>query len=181
MPPRKRVAKADAGASHPSPRVRLGVITGPHGVTGAVRVKSFAAIPADVAAYGPLSNEAGTERYALAVIGESRGAVLARIGGVASREAAESLRGTTLWVARDALPPTEPEEYYHADLVGLRVETPQGDVVGTVRAVHDFGAGDLLEIEREDGATLHLAFTRDVVPEIDLEAGRLVVIPPEDA
>lgn len=181
MPPRKRAAKPDADALHPSDRVRLGVITAPHGVTGAVRIKSFADTPKDVAAYGPLSDEAGKASYALAVIGESRGAVLARIDGVRTREDAEALRGKTLWVPRDALPPTEPEEYYHADLIGLRAVTAEGHAVGTVRAVHDFGAGALLEIEPEDGAPFHLAFTRDAVPEIDIEAGQLVVMLPEEA
>jgi len=111
----------------------------------------------------------------------ARGAVLARIDGVTTREAAEALRGTMLCVARNALPAPDAEEYYHTDLIGLRAESAQGVVVGTVRAVHDFGAGDLLEIECEDGATLHLAFTRDAVPEIDFASGRLVVLLPEDA
>ena len=163
-------------------RICLGVITGAHGVRGLVRIKSFTAAPGDIAAYGPLDDEAGTRRFEVAVKGEAKGAVLAALAGVQDRNAAEALKGTRLYVDRAALPPPQDEEeYYHADLIGLRAEDATGRNLGRVVAVHNFGAGDLLEIERPDGTELLLPFTKAAVPSVDIAAGRLTVEPPEDA
>jgi 16S rRNA processing protein RimM len=163
------------------PRLLLGTIVGVHGVRGAVKVKSHTADPAAIAGYGPLSNADGTRQFKLRLIGEARGNVVARIDGVADRDAAERLRGTDLYVPRSVLPaPAEEDEYYHADLIGLAAETATGEAVGTVIAVQDFGAGDLLEVAPRRGATFWLPFTREVVPAIDLAARRMtVVLPPE--
>jgi 16S rRNA processing protein RimM len=164
-------------------RVLLGIVTGAQGVRGAVRIKSFTADPADVAAYGPLEDERGARRFRLQVVGQSKGVVIARIDGVEDRDAAEALRGVRLHVGRDALPEPEEEEYYHADLIGLDAVLPDGTVFGRVLAVHDFGAGDSLEVERPAGAggggTVLVPFTRAAVPAVDLKARRLVVDPPE--
>jgi 16S rRNA processing protein RimM len=157
----------------------LGVVVGAQGVRGAVRVKSFTASPADVAAYGPVEDEAGARRFSLRVVGASRGAVIAKIEGVEDRDAAEALKGTRLYVARAALPPPGEDEFYHADLVGLEAVLRDGTPFGTVRAVHDHGAGDSLEVLRPDGTTILVPFTRAAVPEIDFAAQRLVVDPPE--
>ena len=162
-------------------RICLGAIAGAHGVRGLVRIKSFTAAPRDIAAYGPLEDEAGTRRFEIAVKGETKGLVLAALAGVGDRDAAEALKGTRLYVERAALPPPEDEEeYYHADLIGLRAETPDGTGLGRVVAVHNFGAGDLLELERPDGTELLLPFTKAAVPAVDLAAGRLVAEVPED-
>ncbi len=160
--------------------VCLGEVLGPHGVKGAVRVKSFAAAPADLVAYGALVDASGTRRFALTLIGESRGALIARFEGVDDRDGVEALRGLRLYVPRRAMPAPEPESYYQTDLIGLRVIDKAGQAIGTVRAVLDLPAGAVIEIARADGGELLLAFTDATVPSIDLEAGLMVVDPPEE-
>ena len=160
-------------------KVCVAVISGPHGVRGLVRLRPFTAEPEAVTAYGPLTDQTGQRRFAVDLLSASKGQWLARIAGVDDRNAAERLRGMQLFVERSRLPvlPDE-DEFYHADLVGLVVEDAQGQTLGTVRAVHDFGAGDLLEVIRPGAGPVSLPFTRDVVPVVDLAAGRLVVRPP---
>jgi 16S rRNA processing protein RimM len=159
-------------------RVCVGVVTGAHGVRGAVRIKSFTAEPEDVAGYGPLEDERGERRFALRLVGSAKGVLIAAISGIDDRDRAEALRGLRLYLPRSALPPPEEEEYYHADLIGLAAALPDGTPIGTVRAVHDFGAGDTLEIERSEGPPVMVPFTREIVPVVDLDAARLVVDPP---
>ncbi|HLJ63213.1 MAG TPA: ribosome maturation factor RimM [Stellaceae bacterium] len=159
-------------------RVCLGVITGVHGVRGVVRVKSFTADPRAIAQYGALSDEKNTRRFELRVVGEVKGVVLVAVTGINDRNEAETLKGIRLYADRDALPPPQPEEFYHADLIGLEAVTRGGEPIGEVRAVHDFGAGDTLEVERREGGAVMVPFTRAVVPEIDIEGGRLVIEPP---
>ncbi len=158
-------------------QVCVGVVTGAHGVRGALRIKSFTARPENIAAYGPLSDEAG-RRLGLHVIGAAKGVLIARLSGVEDRSGAEALRGLRLYLPRSALPQPDPEEYYHADLIGLEVVLSDGTPVGRVRAVHDFGAGDTLEIERPTAPPAMVPFTRAVVPVVEIEAGRLVIEPP---
>ncbi len=169
-----------AAGNEPSNRICLGVVAGAHGVRGLVKIKSFTETPGDLIAYGPLSDEAGTRRFEIAVKGMAKGAVLASIAGIGDRDAAQALKGTGLYVARAALPaPEDEEDYYHADLVGLLAEGLDGEQIGKVTAVHNFGAGDLLEIARgEDGGDILIPFTKAAVPEIDFEGGRLVIDPP---
>jgi len=161
-------------------KVCVGVVTGAHGVRGQLRVKSFTRKPRDIAAYGPLSDAEGRRQFTLDIIGAAKGVLLARIAGVDDRDAAEALRGTEFYVPRDALPPPGEDEFYHADLIGASAVLADGAPYGRVLALHDFGAGDMIEIERVDGAVIVLAFTRAVVPEIDLAAGRIVVDPPRE-
>lgn len=169
----------DRGAKAPR-LICVGAIVGAHGVRGAVKVKSFTATVGDIVAYGPLSDEAGKRRFVLKAIGQARGAVLATIEGVADRDQAEALRGTRLYVDRARLPEPAEEEYYHADLIGLGVEDRTGKPLGVVRAVHNHGAGDMLEIGQADGGVTLLPFTRAVVPVVDLRGGRVVVDPPAE-
>jgi 16S rRNA processing protein RimM len=166
-------------------RVCLGEVVGVHGVKGLVRVRAFTEDPEAFAAYGPLEDQRG-RRLILEPVGRAKGLVLARVEGITDRTQAESLKGTRLYVERAALPAiTEDEAYYHADLIGLAAETVDGEALGRVVAVHDFGAGDLLEIEaaprdgRGAGESLMVPFTRAAVPEVDLAAGRVVVRPAE--
>ena len=159
-------------------RVCLGVVTGPHGVQGALRIKSFTEEPEDVARYGPLTDETGVHRFDLRLIGTAKGVVIARLSGIEDRNQAEALRGLRLCLPRSALPQTEAEEYYHADLIGLEAVLGDGTLVGRVRAVHDFGAGDTLELARPGAPALMVPFTRAVVPMVELSAGRLVLDPP---
>jgi 16S rRNA processing protein RimM len=156
--------------------VLLGAIAGAHGVKGLVRVKSFAAEPKAIAEYGVLEDKAG-HRVVLTLKGGSNEMLLAQIDGVTDRDQAEKLKGTELYVPRGALPATDADEFYYADLVGLEVRLTDGSRFGTVCAVHDFGAGDSLEIERDGGEVL-VPFTRAAVPTVDIEGGYLVLDPP---
>jgi 16S rRNA processing protein RimM len=156
-------------------RVCVGVIAGAHGVKGAARVKSFTAAPAAIAAYGPVWDESGERRFELEVIGELKGAVLVTIAGVTDREAAEALKGVRLYVDRAVLPEPEADEFYHADLVGLAAELSDGTPLGEVRAVHNFGAGDVIEVGPPDGPSVMVPFTRAAVPVVDTRAGRIVI------
>jgi 16S rRNA processing protein RimM len=161
------------------PRVCVGVIVGAQGVRGAVRVKPFTASPEAVAGYGPVEDEAGGRRFELTLVGQAKGVVVAKLDGVADRDAAAALKGVRLYVPRAALPPAEEEEWYHADLLGLAAVLRDGTALGRVKAVHAFGAGDSLEIERPDTAPVMVPFTRAAVPVVDLAGGRVVIDPPE--
>jgi len=159
-------------------RILVGAITGAHGVRGEVRIRSFTDAAAAVATYGPVSDESGERRFELTVTGAIKGGVIARIAGVADRTAAEALRGVRLYVPREALPTTAKDEYYWADLIGLRAELADGTAYGRVSDVQNYGAGDMLEIKRADGASEWLLFTDRCVPTVDLAGGRIVVEPP---
>ena len=161
-------------------RILVGAIAGAHGVRGEVRIKSFTADPKAIGRYGALSDEAGLRRFELTVTGSAKGGVVAQIAGVADRDQAEALKGMRLYVARDALPPAEPEEFYIADLVGLGVERPDGTPLGRVAAVDNYGAGDVVEIALAAGGSLSVPFTRRTVPVVDVAGGRLVVDPPAE-
>lgn len=161
-------------------KICLGVIAGAHGVRGEVRVESFTADPAAIAAYGPLGDERGQRRLTLELVGEKRGQLVARIAGIADRDAAEALKGLRLYVERAVLPPPAQDEYYHGDLLGLAVEARGGGRLGVVKGLYDFGAGSVIEVERPGGASVMLPFTRAVVPVVDLAGGRLVVDPPAE-
>jgi len=155
-------------------RVLLGVVAAPHGIRGLVRIKSFTEDPMSLGAYGPLSDESGRKEYRVEPLSAARGAVLARIEGVADRTAAEALRGLRLYVERSALPETGEREWYEADLIGLAAVGKDGRDWGKVIAFHDFGAGSMMEVS--GGAML--PFTDAVVPEIDVPGGKVVVDPP---
>lgn len=158
-------------------RVCVGAITGARGLKGEVRIKSFTAEPEDVAAYGPVSDKAGRRGFEIVIIGRVKGALVARIKGVDDRDAAEALKGTELYVLRSALPEPEAGAYYHADLKGLKVETRDGAALGSVKAVHNFGAGDVLEVAGGTGRGFMVPFAAGVVS-VDLESGRITVTPP---
>ena len=160
--------------------LQVGVITGPHGVRGLVKVKSFTADPSDLTAYGPLTDETGSSAFDLDIRGEAKGQFIIKVDGVEDRNKAELLKGTKLFISRAALPQPEEDEFYHADLIGLATVLPDGSEHGRVSAVHDFGAGDLLEIAIAGGGTVYLPFTLDAVPNVDLAAGRVTVDPPAE-
>ena len=161
-----------------SDRVCVGVIVGVHGVRGAVRIKSFTEVAADIGYYSPVEDEAGSRKIRLKVTGEVKGSVIATLEGVAGRDAAEALKGTKLWVARERLPRTDEDEFLYSDLIGMAVLGTDGERLGTVTAVHDFGAGDVLDIALSPRGNLMVPFTKDAVPEIDVSGRSLVVIPP---
>ena len=159
----------------------VGEIGAAQGLKGEVRVRSYTQDPADIAAYGPLSDEAGTRTIEIERVRVTPKALIARIRGVTTREAAEALNGTKLYVARAALPEANEGEWYVADLTGLTAVSPDGDALGRVAAVHNFGASDIIEVALDaSGGTMLVAFTDDTVPEVDIAGGRLVLVPPEE-
>lgn len=161
--------------------VLLGYVAGAHGIRGDVLVKSHTADPADIAAYGPLSNERGDKSFKLKVIRVTPKGVIARVAGVADRNGAEALKGTALYVDRAALGDPDEGEYFYSDLIGLTVVAPDGTPFGTVKAVENFGAGDLIEISFTDtGKSEYVAFTDANVPTVDIKGGRVVVVLPAD-
>ena len=159
-------------------RVCVGAIAGAFGVRGEVRLKSFCAEPRAIASYGPLWTEDGTRSFVVTLGADVAGGLAARLSGVTSREAAEALQGQRLHADRAALPPPGEDEFYQADLIGLTVADPGGAILGTVAAVLNHGAGDILEVRRRGAEALLLPFTRAVVPTVDLAARRIVVDPP---
>ncbi|EAU41578.1 16S rRNA-processing protein [Fulvimarina pelagi HTCC2506] len=157
--------------------VLLGVVGGAHGVRGEVRVKSYTEEPTDIGAYGPLQDENGN-RYTVKTARSQKTVVVVKFDEVNERNHAERLNGRELFVERALLPePEEDDEFYLDDLEGLAVETLSGDPVGIVVAVHNFGAGDILEVAPEEGTTLMIPFSEAAVPELDLETGLLKVDP----
>lgn len=158
-------------------------VVGVHGVRGAVKLRSFTADPAAVAGYGPLSDHTGRGDWRLRILGEARGTLVVAVAGIEDRNAAAALKGLRLFVPRARLPVPDDDEFYLADLIGLEAATADGVPYGRVVAVHNFGAGDLLEIDRSgsaahDRAPALLPFTRTIVPAVDLASRRLVVAPP---
>jgi len=156
----------------------LGVITGAHGVRGEVKVKPFTETPRALGRYREFTDETGARAFKLAVRGEARGLTIARIDGVDDRNAAEALKGVRLFVARDRLPKAKRGEVYIADLVGLAAVDRTGAAVGRIKSVLNYGAGDVLEIERPGLEALLLPFSDRMVPELDVAGGRVVVDPP---
>jgi 16S rRNA processing protein RimM len=162
-------------------RVCIAQIGGPHGIRGEVKLKSFTADPMAVKDYGPLETEDGSARFEIEAARPAKGHLVARLRGVHDRNAAERLTNLRLFVPRERLPPAGTDEFYHADLIGLTAVTADGVEVGTVVAVHDFGAGDLLELRPvSGGTTIMLPFTDAFVPSVDIAGGRIVVQPPAE-
>jgi len=155
--------------------VCIGAVAGAHGVRGNVKIKPFTDVPEDVAAYGPVTDADGARAFDIALVGDAKGVVIARMTGVTDRDAAEALKGLRLYVPRDRLPEADEDEFYHADLIGLPVVSADDDDLGFVNALHDFGAGDLIEIRRPTGKLVLLPFTRQTVPVIDLAGGKVTV------
>ena len=163
-------------------RIELGIITGARGIRGEVRLTSYAERPADIAAYGPLEDESGARRFVIRALTPAgkpgAGVFAARLEGVSDRNGAEALKGTRLFVARAALPEPEEESWYARDLVGLAVEDEGGTRIGTVGAVRDFGAGDVIEIRFAGGKSELFAFTRENFPDIRITQGEITFVPP---
>lgn len=161
-------------------RILLGVVAAPHGVRGLVRIRSFTDDPMAIGSYGPLSDETGSRSWRIEALSAVKGAVLARVNGVADRTAAEAIRGLRLYVAREALPATGEQEWYEADLIGLPAVGRDGRDWGKVIGFHDFGAGLTMEVSGDAASrgSLMLPFNDATVPEIDVAGGKVVVDPP---
>ena len=161
-------------------RICIARIGGAHGVRGAVKLWTFTEDPLAVKAYGPLATKDGTRSFEVATAREAKGHLVATLKGIATREDAERLNGIELYVAREKLPATDQDEYYHADLIGLDAVTAANAPLGRVIAIHNFGAGDIIEIAPPHGATMLLPFTNAVVPTVDLASGRVVIELPSE-
>jgi 16S rRNA processing protein RimM len=159
--------------------ILLGVVIGAQGLKGEVKVKTFTQSPEKLGAYGPLHAKDG-RIFDIASVRAAKDIAIAAFKDIADRESAERLKGVELYVARNALHAPDSEEFYHADLVGLRAEDTEGRAMGVVRALHNFGAGDVIEILRDDGDEVFLPFTREVAQQIDIEGGRIVIAAPEE-
>lgn len=161
-------------------RICVARIGAAHGVRGEVKLWSFTEDPAAVAHYGPLETQDGTRCFEIEALRAAKDHFVARIAGVSDRDAAEKLRNIELYIPRARLPKIEEADtFYHADLVGLDAITPDGARVGTVHALHNFGAGDIIEIApAEGGDPLMLPFNETTVPKIDVAARQVVVVPP---
>jgi 16S rRNA processing protein RimM len=151
-----------------------------HGVRGAVKLWTFTEDPFAVKAYGPLLTKDGGRSFEIATAREAKGHLVATLKGVATREDAERLNGIELYIAREKLPATDENEYYHADLIGLAAVNVADEPLGRVLAIHNFGAGDIIEIALPSGSTMLLPFTNAVVPTVDLANGRVVIELPEE-
>jgi 16S rRNA processing protein RimM len=163
-------------------KIRVARIGAAHGVRGEVKLWSFTEEPLAVANYGPLETEDGKRRFEIETLRPAKDHLVVRLKGIGDRDAATSLRNLDLFVARERLPPIEAADtFYHADLIGLAAVTETGAALGTVAAVHNFGAGDLIEIALSAGGEpLLLPFTEEIVPKIDLKGKQIVVVRPAE-
>jgi 16S rRNA processing protein RimM len=180
--PARAPSGGSASAPDPDPdpadkRICVARIGAAHGTTGEVRLWSFTADPRAVASYGALTTADG-RTIEIASLRTGKEFLIARIAGVTDRNGAERLCNLDLFIPRDRLPPPAADEFYHTDLIGLTAQDRDGKALGTVVAVHNFGAGDLLEIAPARVDTLLLPFTTEVAPEIDIAGGRIVLVPP---
>jgi 16S rRNA processing protein RimM len=156
-------------------RICVARIGAAHGVRGEVKLWTFTEDPLAVKCYGPLASKDGARHFEVTHAREAKGHLIATLIGVATRVEAERLNGVELYIARERLPATAADEYYHADLIGLAAVNGAGDPLGRVVAIHNFGAGDIIEIAPTHGTTLLLPFTNAVVPSVDLAEGRVTI------
>jgi len=161
--------------------VLMGAILGAHGIKGDVKVKSFAAKPAAIAEYGPLTDTKHKRSFELSIVGAAKGVLIGRIAGITDRNAAEALKGVELFVDRERLPaPDDPEEYYLADLIGLAAFDGKGAKLGEIVSVDNYGAGDLLLVVPESGEGFVVPFAKAFVPVVDVKGRRVVLDLPAD-
>ena len=160
--------------------VLLAVVIGAQGLKGEVKVKLFTATPDALPRYGVLHTRDGRKLAITAFRPAKEGEAVIAFEGVRDRNQADALKGVELFVDRAALPATDEDEFYHADLIGLEVRDSEGRVLGKVTALHNFGASDVLEFARADGDSVHLAFTKETAPVINIAEGFIVVAVPED-
>ena len=165
----------DANGDRDTFRICVGAVAGAHGVKGDVRIKTFTENPMDIAAYGALWDEVGQNSFEILDVYPDKMGARVRFKNITSRSHAEALKGTRLYIKRDNLPTLEEEDFYHADLIGLVAVTEQGEKLGTVKAVYNFGSADLLDIDGQ-----FIPFTKINIPEIDFQSGTLTVVPPQD-
>jgi len=164
----------------PPSQICVARIGAAHGVRGAVKLWTFTEDPLAVTRYGQLVTKDGARQFEVTHVREAKGHLVATLKGIGTREEAERLNGVELYVAREKLPATSEDEYYHTDLIGLAAVNAAGEPLGRVIAIHNFGAGDIIEIAPPNGATMLLPFSNAVVPTVDLEGGRVVIELPDE-
>ena len=157
----------------------VGAVTGARGIKGDIRIKSFTDDPEAIVQYGPLYDKTGTQTFDLKITGQAKGQLVGRIKGTPDRNAAEKLKGLQLFVPRDVLPAPDEDEFYFSDLVGLRVIDLEGNELGTIQSVDDYGAGNVLEIVGVISGGLLVPFTKQAVPRVEIAKGLVTVYPPE--
>ncbi len=158
----------------------VGAVAGSYGVRGEIRLKSFCAVPEEIADYSPLTNEDGSQSYTLTLSRAIKNGFSGHLSGVETKEQADAIKGLRLFIPRDRMPSLPDDEYYHADLIGLEVYDTGGTLLGTVKTVQNHGASDLLELHGPNlKGTVLLPFTLAAIPTVDLEKGRIVADPPE--
>lgn len=157
--------------------VALGVITSPHGVKGALKLKPFTQNVDGIGSFSALQTASG-DTITLSIIGESKGQLICQIDGVRYRDEAEKLKGTKIGVPRSALPEPDTDEFYIEDLIGMQVVLEDGSAYGTVKAIHNFGAGDIVELTTAKGDEM-VSLTEDNFPSIDTDKRVLTICPPE--
>lgn len=163
------------------PRILVGRFGAAHGVRGEVRIKSYTSDPMALATYEGLSDSSGARSFRIESARPVKDDIIvARLRGVSDRTAAEALTNSEIYIARDALPPPDEEEFYVADLVGMRAELADGTPSGTIANVLNFGAGDILDIALEGGGSRLVPFTRACAPHVDVKARRVVIVPPQE-
>src|SRR6266478_5165900 len=164
----------------PPSQICVARIGAAHGVRGAVKLWTFTEDPFAVKEYGPLTTKDGARQFEVTHVREAKDHLVATLKGVATREDAERLNGIELYIAREKLPETDDDEYYHAELIGLAAVNGANEPIGRVIAIHNFGAGDIIEIAPPNGATMLLPFTKAVVPTVDLQGARVVIELPDE-
>ena len=161
-------------------RICVGIIVGSHGLNGYIKIKSFMVVPEDIVAYGPLTDKQGKRSFNLDLVSRNKKGFVAKISGVNDRNTSDTMKGVELYLSRDLLPDLEGDEFYYSDLIGLKVEKPSGEIIGIIGMVDNYGAGDIIEVDLIDGGKEMYKISPEVVPEIDLKNGRIVVDPPDE-
>ena len=167
----------------PDRLILMGVFGAPQGVRGEVRVKSLTGDASAIGAYGPLTDKRRARAFVFKSLRPLKDDMLvARIAGVATRDAAEALKGVEIFARRDQLPPPAHDEFYYNDLIGLEAIDATGAEFGRILSLMNYGAGDVLEIAPVGGGeTLLLPFTKEVARRIDFDAGQIVIELPREA
>ncbi|CUH67918.1 Ribosome maturation factor RimM [Thalassovita gelatinovora] len=164
----------------PDDLICVGVIAGAFGVRGEVRLKSYTADPEAIEDYNPLTTEDGSQSFEVGILHQIKNGLSVRLTAVSTKEQADALKGVKLYVPRDRLPSLPDDEFYHADLIGLDVVDTGGTTLGQIKSVLNHGAGDLLEVQGPGlKSSVLLPFTRDAVPTVDLNRGRVIADPPD--
>lgn len=156
-------------------KICLGAVVGVHGIKGEVKVKCFSDNEKNLTRYGNVTNEAGDKSFSLKIVGHSKELLRVKVKGIDDRNTAETLVGTAFYINRDLLPDLKEDEFYHTDLIGLEAKNSNGDKIGEVNAMYNFGAGDIIELKLNEGSLEMLPFTKAYVPTINIKEHYIIV------